>query len=85
MGHLAIKLGAAMGYQMVAISFSINKREEALDLGASEFYAFHPVKLSEDIFRPLKHLILCGNVGSDYQMFVLSGIPHSEASISDYE
>ncbi|KAE8341862.1 hypothetical protein BDV24DRAFT_163086 [Aspergillus arachidicola] len=66
LGHLAIKLGAAMGYQMVAIS-SKNKHDEAIELGASEHYVRDQMDQTGGDFRLLKHLILSGSPDTDYQ------------------
>ncbi|KAJ5623808.1 Polyketide synthase enoylreductase [Penicillium lagena] len=68
LGHLAIKLAAAMGCHVVAISRSDAKRAEALRFGASEYYIFQP---GEELnFKPVKHLLLCGNGGVDYASLV---------------
>ncbi len=37
LGHLAIQFAKAMGYEVTAISSSLSKREEALELGAQRF------------------------------------------------
>ena len=71
LGHLAIKLGAAMGYQMVAISSSKNKHDEAIELGASEHYLRDQMDQAAGDFKPLRHLILTGSPDTDYQKFVL--------------
>ncbi len=39
LGHMAVKIGAAMGARVTVLSHSPNKREDALALGASEFVA----------------------------------------------
>lgn len=70
LGHLAIKLGAALGYHMIAISSSKSKHEESLELGASEFHVLH--QIAGDVFKPLRHLILCGKPTIDYQRYMIS-------------
>ena len=62
LGHLAIKLAAAMGYEVVALSRREDKRADAMAYGASEFHTL------KDDTRPLrlKHLLLCGSAGTDY-------------------
>ncbi|GKZ23596.1 hypothetical protein AbraIFM66951_009869 [Aspergillus brasiliensis] len=65
LGHLAIKLGAALGYNVVALSGSESKREEALGFGASEFHRFPNSHQSTSI-KPVKHLLLCGSSNVDY-------------------
>jgi len=39
LGHMAVKIGAAMGARVTVLSHSPGKREDALALGASEFVA----------------------------------------------
>ncbi|PYH37725.1 alcohol dehydrogenase [Aspergillus neoniger CBS 115656] len=65
LGHLAIKLAAALGYNVVAFSGSERKREEALEFGASEFYPFPRIQGDVRI-KPIKHLLLCGSSNVDY-------------------
>ncbi|RFU79628.1 polyketide synthase, enoylreductase [Trichoderma arundinaceum] len=64
LGHLAIKLAAAMGHEVVVLSTSESKRQEALDYGATEFLVYDSEKPAPPDFRPLNHLLLCGNTGS---------------------
>jgi D-arabinose 1-dehydrogenase-like Zn-dependent alcohol dehydrogenase len=64
LGHLAIKLAAAMGHDVVALSTSESKRQEALDYGATEFLVYDSEKSAPPGFKPLNHLLLCGNTAS---------------------
>lgn len=64
LGHLAIKLAAAMGHEVVVLSTSESKRQEALDYGATEFHVYDSEKPAPEGFKPLNHLLLCGNTGS---------------------
>ena len=41
LGHMAVKIGAAMGARVTVISHSPNKRADALQLGASDFISTH--------------------------------------------
>jgi D-arabinose 1-dehydrogenase-like Zn-dependent alcohol dehydrogenase len=66
LGHIAIKLAAAMGCHVVALSSSESKRKEAMEFGASEYHVFRSGQLPPKDFRPVKHLLLCGNAGVDY-------------------
>ena len=77
LGHLAIKLASAMGCYVVVLSSSEAKREEALSFGASEYHVF---RSGEDIpgLNPVNHLLLCSNVGVDYNSYVTSS-PRVEA------
>lgn len=65
LGHLAIKLAAALGYNVVAFSSSERKRKEALEFGASEFHSFPSTQGCIRI-KPVKHLLLCGSSDVDY-------------------
>lgn len=65
LGHLAIKLAAALGYNVVAFSGPERKHKEALEFGASEFYRFPSTQGGVRI-KPVKHLLLCGRSDVDY-------------------
>lgn len=39
LGHMAVKLGYAMGAEVTVLSRTLSKKEEGLQLGASEYYA----------------------------------------------
>ncbi|KAE8378963.1 chaperonin 10-like protein [Aspergillus bertholletiae] len=65
LGHLAVKLAAAMGCHVVVLSSSERKREEAMQFGASEYHVFSSEQELKD-FKPLKHLLLCGSANVDY-------------------
>ncbi|KAJ5212370.1 uncharacterized protein N7498_004016 [Penicillium cinerascens] len=65
LGHLAIKLAAAMGCHVVVFSSSEAKREEAFSFGASEYHVFKAGQKLTD-FKPVKHLLLCGSANVDY-------------------
>lgn len=69
LGHLAIKLASAMGCQVVVLSSSEAKRNEAFGFGASEYHVF---KAGEEIpdFKPVNHLLLCGSASVDYPSYV---------------
>ncbi|KAI2712150.1 hypothetical protein CBS147332_5786 [Penicillium roqueforti] len=66
LGHLAIKLTAALGYHVVVLSSSDSKRQEALGYGASEYHVFQSCETIPDTLKPVDHLLLCGNAGVDY-------------------
>ncbi|OJJ48130.1 hypothetical protein ASPZODRAFT_1521523 [Penicilliopsis zonata CBS 506.65] len=66
LGHLAIKLAAAMGYEVVALSRSEEKRADALAYGASEFHVWD----GEAVPLRLKHLLLCGSMATDYAALI---------------
>lgn len=64
LGHLAIKLAAAMGNEVVVLSTSESKRKEALEFGATEFHVYNPANPISSGFKLLNHLLLCGNTSS---------------------
>ncbi|KFA63049.1 hypothetical protein S40285_06394 [Stachybotrys chlorohalonatus IBT 40285] len=66
LGHLAIKLAAAMGCHVVVLSSSESKRQEAMEYGASEFHVFKSGGEAPEGFKPVKHLLLCGSAAIDY-------------------
>lgn len=66
LGHIAIKLAAAMGCHVVVLSSSESKRQEAMDFGASEFHVFRSGQGPPKDCKPLKHLLLCGSASIDY-------------------
>ncbi|PGH02201.1 hypothetical protein GX51_04775 [Blastomyces parvus] len=65
LGHMAIKLAAALGAHVVVLSSSEAKRQEAKDYGANEYHVFRSGQTLEGM-KPLKHLLLCGNANIDY-------------------
>ncbi|OAX85348.1 hypothetical protein ACJ72_00277 [Emergomyces africanus] len=69
LGHLAIKLAAAIGSHVVVLSSSEAKRKEAMDYGAHEYHVFRSGQSLEGI-KPLKHLLLCGNAGVDFASLI---------------
>ncbi|KAF9887313.1 hypothetical protein FE257_010308 [Aspergillus nanangensis] len=76
MGHLAIKLSAALGYHTVAFSRSDSKKKDCLAFGAKEFYILkqhtpaNGSSGSADVVResmqPIDHLLLCSSAVEDY-------------------
>ncbi|KAJ7282877.1 chaperonin 10-like protein [Mycena rebaudengoi] len=69
LGHLAIQFLAKMGAHVVVFSSTDSKREEALRLGATEFYATKGVKKLE-IGEPLAHLLVTTSVMPDWKPFL---------------
>jgi D-arabinose 1-dehydrogenase-like Zn-dependent alcohol dehydrogenase len=59
LGHLAIQMAAKMGCEVVVFSGSDSKKEEALSLGATEFYATKGVdKLQLKDGKRIHHLLV---------------------------
>ncbi|KAK1236461.1 hypothetical protein PQX77_000297 [Marasmius sp. AFHP31] len=64
LGHLAITFAAKMGCDVVVFSGTESKREEAMQLGATEFYATKGVEdySTLGLKKPLNHLLLTTSV-----------------------
>ncbi|KUL82395.1 hypothetical protein ZTR_10329 [Talaromyces verruculosus] len=61
LGHLAREIAAKMGLDVVVLSGSYLKREEALKLGAKEFHVLRSGEPTPDGIALLNHILLCGN------------------------
>jgi D-arabinose 1-dehydrogenase-like Zn-dependent alcohol dehydrogenase len=65
LGHLAIQFAAKLGCEVVVLSSSESKREEATKLGATDFYV-----MKGDLDLPanklINHLLICGSGNPDY-------------------
>ncbi|KAI9933616.1 hypothetical protein ASPWEDRAFT_185755 [Aspergillus wentii DTO 134E9] len=70
LGHVAIKLASAMGCHVVVLSSSESKGQEAMEFGASEYHVFRSGGEPPKDFKPVKHLLLCGSGGMDYQFLL---------------
>ncbi|GAB5361321.1 hypothetical protein AAMO2058_000703400 [Amorphochlora amoebiformis] len=57
LGHMALKWGKAMGFEMVVISRSVRKKEKAMKMGASEFVISTDAKSRASVMNSL-HLII---------------------------
>ncbi|KAJ7347010.1 putative NADP-dependent alcohol dehydrogenase C 2 [Mycena albidolilacea] len=69
LGHLAIQFLAKMGASVIVFSSTDSKREQARDLGATEFYATKGVdKLN--IGKPIDHLIVTTNSLPSWNLFL---------------
>lgn len=72
LGHLAIQFAAKLGCEVVVFSGSEDKREEAKQLGATEFYSMKGKKAGEvDIGKQIKYLLLCSSAQPDWSVYVL--------------
>lgn len=69
LGHLAIQFASAMGCEVVVLSGTESKKEEAIKLGAKEFYATKGKK-ELDIGRPLDHLLVTSSAQPDWSMYL---------------
>lgn len=69
LGHLAIQFAAKMGCQVVVFSGTDSKKDEALRLGATEFYATAGAKELK-INRPLDNLIVTTSSQPDWNLYI---------------
>ncbi|KAF9258143.1 GroES-like protein [Marasmius fiardii PR-910] len=71
LGHLAIQFAAKMGCDVVAFSGSESKREEAMKLGAREFYATQGVEdyTTLNLPRGLDRLIITASSQEGYSKY----------------
>jgi D-arabinose 1-dehydrogenase-like Zn-dependent alcohol dehydrogenase len=65
LGHLAIQFAAKLGHEVVVLSSSERKKEEAFQMGATDFV------IMEDDFKfpagkQINHLLICGSDNPDY-------------------
>ena len=67
LGHLAIKFAAAMGCNVVVLSGSESKREQAMAFGAKEFHAMKSWDGKKpEGWKGIDHLLVCGSGKPDY-------------------
>lgn len=72
LGHLAIQFAANMGCEVVVFSGTDSKKEEAMKLGAEEFYAMKGVRGPEDLpkqLKPINHLLVTTSAKPDYALY----------------
>jgi D-arabinose 1-dehydrogenase-like Zn-dependent alcohol dehydrogenase len=67
LGHLAIQFLAKMGASVIVFSNTDSKHEQAVHLGATEFYATNGLKELK-IGKPLDHLIVTTNSLPDWNL-----------------
>ncbi|KAF5696562.1 alcohol dehydrogenase [Fusarium globosum] len=78
LGHLAVKLASSMGCEVVVLSTSESKREDAMSFGASEFHVFNQSAEHAQKIQPLKRLLLCSNSSSVEDFTAI--VPHMDTS-----
>ncbi|KAF9890468.1 hypothetical protein FE257_005873 [Aspergillus nanangensis] len=87
LGHLAIQFAAKMGCQVVVFSGTNSKKDEAMKLGATEFYATKGAKKLE-IGKKLNNLIVSTSAQPDWELYISvldAGATISPLSVSDDE
>lgn len=69
LGHLAIQFAAKMGCEVVVFSGTDSKKDEAIQLGAHEFYATKGVdKLS--VPKPIDNLVVTTSAQPDWHLYL---------------
>ena len=83
LGHLAIQFAAKMGCTVAVFSGSDSKKEEAMKLGATEFYAVKGMKSADELNKAIKgkieYLIVTTSQQPDWEMY--QGIMESGGTI----
>ena len=69
LGHLAIQFAAKMGCQVVVFSGTDSKKDEAMKLGASEFYATKGVK-ELNVSKPIDNLLVTTSSQPDWNLYL---------------
>lgn len=69
LGHLAIQFAAKMGCQVIVFSGTDSKKEEALKLGATEFYATKGAKELK-VPKPIDNLIVTTSSQPDWHLYL---------------
>ncbi|EEP75393.1 conserved hypothetical protein [Uncinocarpus reesii 1704] len=69
LGHIAVQFSKSMGCQTVVFSGTHDKKEEALSLGANEFYATRGVKEFNDI-EQIDHLIVTSSAQVEWSLYL---------------
>lgn len=69
LGHLAIQFASKMGCQVVVFSGTDSKKDQAMELGATEFYPTKDVKQLK-IGKPIDHLLVTTSSQPDWSMFL---------------
>lgn len=79
LGHLAIQFAAKMGCEVVAFSWTDSKKEEALKLGAREFYATKGVKQFK-LHKPIDNLLVTTSSQPEWEMYFTVMAPNGVIS-----
>ncbi len=69
LGHLAIQFAAKMGCEVVVFSSTDSKKEQAMKLGATEFYATKDAK-ELNVGRPIDHLLVTTSAQPDWSLYL---------------
>lgn len=94
LGHMAVKIGSAMGAEVTVLSHSEKKREDALRFGAKEFVVTKDPAVFEKLANSFDLLINTVSVELDWNLYlgllkrdsslVLLGVPAKAPEVSAY-
>lgn len=70
LGHMGVKLGAAMGAEITVLSQSLSKKEDGLKLGAKEYYATSDASTFEKLARTFDLIICTAGVVIDWNAYL---------------
>lgn len=68
LGHLAIQFAAKMGCKVVVFSGTANKKDEAIKLGATEFYTLEELKSEKVPKGIVNHLLVTTSQLPDWKL-----------------
>ena len=70
LGHMGVKLGAAMGADITVLSHSLSKREDGLKLGAKEYYATSDAETFKKLAGTFDLIICTVGVAIDWNQYL---------------
>jgi uncharacterized zinc-type alcohol dehydrogenase-like protein len=70
LGHMGVKLGAALGADVTVLSQTLSKREDGLKLGAKEYYATSDASTFEKLAGTFDLIICTAGVAIDWNAYL---------------
>jgi uncharacterized zinc-type alcohol dehydrogenase-like protein len=70
LGHMGVKLGAAMGADITVLSHSLSKKEDGLKLGAKEYYATSDAETFTKLAGTFDLIICTAGVALDWNAYL---------------
>ena len=70
LGHMGVKLGAAMGADITVLSHSLSKREDGLKLGAKDYYATSDAETFKKLAGTFDLIICTVGVAIDWNQYL---------------
>jgi len=94
LGHMAVKIGHALGAEVTVLSHSLKKKEDAIKLGAKDFYATSDISTFEKLQSTFDLIINTVSVELDWNMYlsllkldgtmVLLGVPPTAPQVQAF-